>query len=151
MDLETKMELLKLTDSYWTLLPSEIREIILKYKESQELINRRESASNRALCKQIRLYEQLRQRWQEGHIQCRVKQCNPYVKCKCMRIYGFYIDLRGMIRKSFLGVTIEQALANCDCRRIAFGRITFGNVGLYDVNGMMNNELWVVGHHSSRD
>ena len=56
MDLETKMELLKLTDSYWTLLPAEIKEIILKYKESQELIDRRESASNHALCKQIRLY-----------------------------------------------------------------------------------------------
>ena len=75
MDLKTKMELLKLADSYWTLLPPEIREMILKYRESQELIDRRESASNRALCKDIRLYEQLRQRWQVGHIQCRPKQC----------------------------------------------------------------------------
>ena len=53
MDFETKRELLKWTDSYWDLLPAEMKEIILKYKESQELIDRRESASNRALCRQI--------------------------------------------------------------------------------------------------
>ena len=120
MDLETKVELLKLTDSYWTLLPPEIKEIILKYKESQELIDRCESASNRALCKQIRLYEQLRQRWQEGHIQCRVKQCNPYVKCECMRVYGCFRDLRGRIQKCYLGVSIEHAMTYCDSRRVSY-------------------------------
>ena len=89
MDLETKMQLLKLTDSYWTLLPPEIKEIILKYKERQEFIERRESASNRALCKQIKLYGQLRQKWQIGHIQCRPMNCNPGEKCDHLRIYGF--------------------------------------------------------------
>ena len=80
MDLETKMELLKLTNSYWDMLPAEIKEIILKYNESQELIDRRESALNRALCKHIRLYEQLRQKRQVGHIQCRPRRCTPGVK-----------------------------------------------------------------------
>ena len=139
MDLKTKMQLLKLTECYWTLLPPEIKEIILEYKESQEFIERRESASNHALCKQIKLYGQLRQKWQIGHIQCRPMNCNPGVKCEYMQIYSFYIDLRGRIQKSFLGVTIEQALAYCDYRRNAFG-----NVRLYDVDGMMNNDLWVV-------
>ena len=149
MELETKMELLKLTDSYWDMLPAEIREIILEYRESQELIDRRESALNRALCKQIGLYGRLRQKWQVGHVQCRPKRCNPYVKCECMWIYGFYIDLRGMIHKCFLGLTFEQALANCDCHRIIFGRIAFENIRLYDVNGI--NEIWVLGRFSSRD
>ena len=61
MKLETKRELLKRTDSYWDVLPSEMKDLILEYKESQEFIDRRESASNRALCRQIRMYEQLRQ------------------------------------------------------------------------------------------
>ena len=65
--------------------------------------------------------------------------CSPGEKCDHMRIYGFYFDLRGMIKKSFLGVSIEQAITYCDYRRIAFG-----NVYLYDVNGMMDNELWIV-------
>ena len=71
MDLKTKLQLLKLMDSYWPILPEEIKELILKYRESQELIERRESVSNRALCKQIRLYGELGQKWQVGHIQCR--------------------------------------------------------------------------------
>ena len=55
MDLETKLQLLKLTDSYWSIFLEEIKELILKYRESQDLIERCESASNRALCKQIRM------------------------------------------------------------------------------------------------
>ena len=122
MDLETKMELLKLTDSYWTLLPVEIKEIILKYKESQELIDRRESASNRALCRQIRMYEQLRQRWQVGHIQCRPIHRNLGVKCdcECMRVHGWYRDLRGGIHKTYLGISLEHAMTNCDIRRVNY-------------------------------
>ena len=131
MDLETKMELLKLTDSYWDMLPTEIKETILKYKESQELIDRRESTSNRALCKQIRLYEQLRQKWQIGHIQCRPIHCNPGEKCECMRVYGFYHDLRGRIQKSYLGISIEHAMAYCDFRRVR-----------YNFNGM--DDEWIL-------
>ena len=38
MDVQTKLHSLKYIDSYWTLLPPEIKELILKYGESQELI-----------------------------------------------------------------------------------------------------------------
>ena len=62
MDDETKKALLKWTDSYWDIVPPEIKEIILEYKSSQELIDWRESALSRALCRQIRMYEQLRQK-----------------------------------------------------------------------------------------
>ena len=43
MNPETKLELMKHTNSYWMLLPEEIKEMILKYKESQELIEWRDS------------------------------------------------------------------------------------------------------------
>ena len=49
MDIKTKMMLLKYTDSYWMLLPPEMKEIILKYKESQELIAWRESFASRRM------------------------------------------------------------------------------------------------------
>ena len=131
MDLETKMQLLKLTDSYWDMLPVEIKEIILKYKESEELIERRESVSNRALCKQIRLYGELRQKWQVGHIQCKPIHCNPGKKCECMRVYGFYRNLRGEIRKAYLGISIEHAMDCCDFRRVS-----------YSFNGI--NDVWIL-------
>ena len=56
MDIKTKLDLLKYTDSYWMLLPPEIKEMILKYKESQELIEWRESFSSRRVCLQIEAY-----------------------------------------------------------------------------------------------
>ena len=120
MDLETKRELLKWTDSYWDLLPSEIKDVILKYRESQELIEWHESAWNRNLCKEIRLYERLRQKWQIGHIECRVLRCNRDVRCECMRVYGWYRNLRGKIQKSYLGLSLEHAMAYCDFRRAHF-------------------------------
>ena len=55
MNPEAKLELMKHMDSYWMLLPEEIKELILKYKESQELIEWRESKVSRDLCEQIRL------------------------------------------------------------------------------------------------
>ena len=60
IDLKTKLELMKHTDSYWTLLQTEIKEVILNYKERQELIEWRESEVSKALCKQIEMYGSLR-------------------------------------------------------------------------------------------
>ena len=34
MDIQIKLHLLKYMDSYWTLLPPEIKALILKYRES---------------------------------------------------------------------------------------------------------------------
>ena len=120
MKLETKRELLKWTDSYWYVLPKEMRDLILEYRESQEFIDRRESVSNRALCRQIRMYGLLRQKWQIGHIQCRVLRCNRDVRCDCMRVYGWYRTLRGEIQKRYLGISLEHAMDYCDFRRASF-------------------------------
>ena len=118
MDLETKMELLKWTNSYWDMLPPELKEIIFEYKESQELIEWRESALSRALCKQIGLYEKLRQKWQVGHIQCKPMKCNCSAICECMRVYGWYCDVRGGIHKMYLGMSLQHAIKSCDLRRV---------------------------------
>ena len=67
MENKTKLTLLKYIDSYWTLLPPEIKEIILKYKESKELIEWRESFSSL----QIEVYGQLRREWFIGPVQCK--------------------------------------------------------------------------------
>ena len=124
MDLETKRDLLKWTDSYWDLLPPEVKDLILEYKESQELIEWREGALSRALCRQIRMYELLRQRWQIGHVQCKPIHRNVAVArrcdCECMRVYGWYLDLRGVIHKMYLGMSLQHAMANCDIRRAVY-------------------------------
>ena len=55
-------------ESYWDLLPPEIKEYILEYKESQELIEWRESPASQWMCLQIRDYGDLRRAWYIGPI-----------------------------------------------------------------------------------
>ena len=71
MDVKTKLMLLKHTDSYWTLFPVVVKEKILQYKDSQELIEHRERRASRDLCEQIGLYAALQRKWFIGPIRCR--------------------------------------------------------------------------------
>lgn len=106
--------MMKHTDSYCNLLPPEIKKFILKYKESQELIEWCESTSSRNLCNQIRLYERMRQRWFIGPIRCRsfcTRVCgNEYID---MRVYGNNWDLSGVKKQVFLHYRLGGAMALC--------------------------------------
>ena len=117
MDNKTKLMLLKYADSYWTLLPAEIKEMILKYKESQELIEWRERKLHRGLCKEIEKYRRLRRRWFIGHVELRCYykyacQCQPC--CMYMMIFGHYWNLLGVKSKTFLDFDFKSAMAYCD-------------------------------------
>ena len=117
MDNETKRMLLKHVDSYWDMLPSEIQELILKFKQSQELIEWRESYLSRELCVDIRSYGQLRQKWFIGPIQCKPrqsKQCKHRPRCTYMAIYGHYWDLDGCRRCVLLDFFLDNAIDKCD-------------------------------------
>ena len=65
--------------------------------------------------------------------------CSFGEKCEHIRIYRYYLDVRGVIRKCFLGFSLRNPMESCDYRRLAFG-----NVRLYDVNGIDGHELWIV-------
>ena len=117
MDNETKRMLLKHVDSYWDMLPLELQELILKMKQSQELIEWRESYLSRELCVDIRSYGQLRQNWFIGPIQCkpyRSKQCKHQPQCTYIMIYGHYWDLDGCRRWVLLDFLLENAIEECD-------------------------------------
>ena len=134
MDVKTKLALLKQTDSYWELLPEEIKEVILKYRERQELIDWRESEVSRALCVQIRAHGRLRAIW-PGHIQCRPMRfdgahvrtehgCSFGPTCEHMRIYGYYyfhgvddgsVSVR---RKYFIAFGFERAFDNLSTNNV---------------------------------
>ena len=128
MNPETKLELMKHSDSYWTLLPAEIKEVILNYKERQELIEWRESEVSQALCRQIEMHGRLRAIW-PGHIECRPMRfegvhvrtehgCSFGPTCEHMRIYGHYYShevgdgSRAVRRKCFIAFGIERAVEN---------------------------------------
>ena len=122
--------LLNHTDSYWTLLPVMVKELILQYRDSQALIEHRESVVSRELCEQIRLYAQLQRKWFIGPIRCKTvcaRVCGPLTsllrcrkhgivcrhECVSMRVYGHYWDLHGVKKRIFLGFSLERALAEC--------------------------------------
>ena len=134
MKIETKVHLMTYTDSYWTLLPVVVEELILQYKDSQELIEWRESVTSRELCEQIVKYGVLREKWALGFIQCRPARCQSYSRLysqsysvdpckKCMRIYGFYWDKMCVKRKCLLASDLDMAIANCNYRKVVFANI----------------------------
>ena len=104
-------------ESYWDMLPPELKEMILKYKESQELIEWRESFVSRKLCLHIEAYGRLRREWFIGPVQCKPRrpkgcQCRP--GCFYMKIFGHYWDLDGNRRKAFLDYSLCVAILRCD-------------------------------------
>ena len=116
MNLEKKMELLNIVESYWDLLPPEIQQLILKYRESQTLIEWRESCFNRRLCRDIEDHGHLRIVWFIGPIRCIPswpKKCECRPRCVFMKIFGYYWNLMGEPRRSFLGYTFCHAIEGC--------------------------------------
>ena len=73
MNVRNKLKLTRVFESYWDMLPPELQEMILKFKQSQELIEWRESIVSRELRRQIEAYGLLRQPWFIGPIQCKVR------------------------------------------------------------------------------
>ena len=116
MNLEKKMELLNIVESYWDLLPPELQQLILKYRESQKLIEWRESCFNVRLRRDIEAHGQIRMVWFIGPIQCipsRPKKCKCRPRCVFMKIFGYYWNLMGEPRRSFLGYSFCHAIEGC--------------------------------------
>ena len=117
MNVRNKLKLTRVFESYWDMLPPELQEMILKFKQSQELIEWRESPDSRELCHDIRSYGQLRQHWFIGPMQCksyRSKECKHRPRCTYMTIYAHYWDLNGCRQWIMLGFFLENAIEKCD-------------------------------------
>ena len=109
MDVKTKLTLMKHTDTYWTLLPPEVKELILTYKENQERIEWRESDVSRALCQQVLLHRQLQCHWYKGPIRCQCVRMKDEGVIE-MRVYAYYWDLRGEMKNIFMGYDLQGAI-----------------------------------------
>ena len=122
--------------SYWDWLPPEIQEHVLKIRDSQALIERRESLLNRKLCDEIRQFGQLRQEWGLGHIRvrpiCRKTWMDNgvVIKFHFLHIFGEFQNSRGETQKQFLGFGFRKALGICDAVKghSSFHRRRLGNV-----------------------
>ena len=114
--MKKKIKLAHAFESYWNMLPPELKEMILKYRESQALIEWRTSYQSCKLCYDIRGHGLLRQEWYIGPIQCEPRvpeNCCHRPRCCCMKIYGYYWDLEGDKKRVFLGYDFDNIIPRC--------------------------------------
>ena len=123
MNVERKVALSCVYESYWDMLPPEIQQYILDFKFSQERIDEAREELMSMLRQEIILYRSMKVQWGWGHVQCIV----PRVKCKMCgeihmpRVYGHYKDTAHVKKRKFLGHGLSQALVNVDdARRFLF-------------------------------
>ena len=83
MDVKTKLELSYVMESYWDMLPNEIKEYIIHFKISQQKIDEDNKERMRSLCEEIKLYGQLKAKWRLGHIKCRMDYCKKHFGLLC--------------------------------------------------------------------
>ena len=121
--------LLKLYESYWLMLPSEIREYILVFKISQDVIEHRKKEQTVMLCKEIVKRHQLKEAWGLGHVHCRIIKCKLGTHCHYCTHYpsfhpmcrlfnhvlhfkfcGVYTDLSNAKKVVFLGDNMYRAM-----------------------------------------
>ena len=126
MDVQRKLLLLESYESYWLMLPSEIREYILVFKISQDVIEMRKKERKAMICEEIVERHQLKEAWGLGPIRCQVLKCKhctenalgkipPQFKfCNHIlhfKLYGVYTDLEFRKRSVvFLGSDVPGAL-----------------------------------------
>ena len=116
MDVKTKLKLMLVMESYWLMLPPELHELILAYKRSQEMIEERNKERMKELCNEIVLYDELKETWGLGRIECVTdfRFCHtcvgPHIK-----IYGWYVNsYENDERKKLLGYNLGQALGRAN-------------------------------------
>jgi len=106
--------------SYWDWLPSEIQDHILKFRDGQALIDKRESEASQKMCVEIINYDRLKHLWGYGHLRLRplrTKGESGY-KCEHVKIYGEREYPCGEKSTFFLGMGYPQAFEYCNDLRI---------------------------------
>ena len=82
------MKLYHAFESYWNMVPFEIKEIVFEYKEGQEAIDEERKKRMKDLCREIEKYGELKRKWEIGHIKCIIKKKN--VSCMLLSSCVYY-------------------------------------------------------------
>ena len=110
MDVEKKLELSYVFESYWDMIQREIEEYIIQFKISQQNIDEENKDRRMSLCHEIHLYGLLKSKWRLGHIKCIMDKynCKKYGELK---IVGYYVDEYNEKKEMYLGHGYPQALS----------------------------------------
>ena len=111
MDVKTKLELSYVMESYWDMLPNEIKGYILQFKMSQEKIDEKVKEKLARLCKEKKDFKQLHAMWARGPIKVqRHDKCTICHDHHMRGVYGCYVDENNVMQEIFLGFDHKQAL-----------------------------------------
>jgi len=119
-----------------------MQDYVLKIRDSQALIERRESPLNRQLCYEIRQYGQLQEKWGLGHIRA-IPFCKKtwtdrgvMIKFHYLHIYGEFKNSRGEKERQFLAFSFRKALSLCDLVKgdLRSRNLRFGNFEVRLIN-----------------
>ena len=115
MSVRKKMKLTHSFESYWDMLPPEIKEMILQYKESQEAIDEERKERMREVCDDIVMYGRVKEKWGIGHVKCYVKK-GPCLGCDGyhVRVVGCYVNAENVDREIYLAYSLRKALKRVD-------------------------------------
>ena len=119
MNVRKKMKLYHIFESYWNMLPFEIKEIVWEYKEGQEAIDEKQKKRMKKLmkdlCDEIKKYGRLKRKWGIGHIKCIVgKGICRFCTWHHLKLMGCYEDEEGEREERFLGYNYRMALDRVD-------------------------------------
>ena len=118
MNVERKVALSCVYESYWDMLPAEIQEYILEFKFSQEQIDEAREELMSLLRQEIFLYKRVQVKWGLGHVQC-VPSRMPCQSCDVYhmpRVYGHYKDWAQVEHRRLIGLGLREALVNIQYR-----------------------------------
>ena len=113
MDVKIKLELSYVMESYWDMLPNEIKGYILQFKMSQEKIDEKMKEKLARLCKEKKDFQQLHVMWARGPIKVKrdVNKCTICLNYHMLELLGCYIDENNVMQEIFLGSDYEQAMS----------------------------------------
>ena len=112
MDVKKKLELSQVYDSYWGMLPKEIKDYIVQLKISQEKIDEKMKEKLARLCKEKNDFQQLHAMWALGPIEVqRHDKCTVCHHQHMRAVRGFYVDENHVMQKIFLGFDLKQAMS----------------------------------------
>ena len=112
MNVKKKMELSHVMESYWDMLPNEIKDHIVEFKTSQETIDKKMKEKLERLYKEKKDYQQLHVMWALGPIEVeRHEKCSVCHHQHMRAVHGFYLDEYHVMQKIFLGFDFKQAMS----------------------------------------
>ena len=112
MDVKKKLELSHVMESYWDMLPKEIKDYIVQLKINQEKIDEKMKEKLARLCKEKKDFQQLHAMWARGPIKVeRHDKCTICHHQHMRAVHGCYIDENKNMQEIFLGFDFKQAMS----------------------------------------